>query len=296
MRKWVDRILTQLADNDERVRLLIADVGDFPEFSTQHPDKFYNIGVSESNTVGIAAGMASVGLRVYIYGVSSFFLYRAYEQFKYTLSYWKQPVTFIGVGFGWKYYFIGAGHFCPDDINLIQHLPNYLIRTPFTLDQLKKHLITPTLNPQYVRITSNIVEGRFANCLDKGYLLVSYGEMALSCIRVFNSIGLSSDVGIFLFDDLSRNNVNDKLSALKGKRLIVIEDQCEMGGLYMQLLSNGLDVAMHLHLPIYPGYIAPSRSQLIEQYGLDELTIFNKIQYLLANEKNTIDSTVSRKK
>ena len=47
MRKWLDIYLSELAKTDSKVRLLIADVGDFPCFSKEHPDKFINVGVSE---------------------------------------------------------------------------------------------------------------------------------------------------------------------------------------------------------------------------------------------------------
>ena len=62
MRKWVDRYLSEVADANNKVKLIIADVGDFPEFAKRHPEQFINAGVSESNAVEI--GRASCRERV----------------------------------------------------------------------------------------------------------------------------------------------------------------------------------------------------------------------------------------
>ena len=106
MRKWVDKYLTEVANNNDNIKLIIADVGDFPLFSSLHPKKFINAGVSESNAIGLAAGLSSEGFQVSVYGVSSFFLYRAYEQLKFSVAYWKKNITFIGVGFHWNWTFL----------------------------------------------------------------------------------------------------------------------------------------------------------------------------------------------
>ena len=44
-----------------------------------------NCGIQEPNMVNIAAGLASQGKKVIIYGVAGFVLYKAYEQIKFSL-------------------------------------------------------------------------------------------------------------------------------------------------------------------------------------------------------------------
>ena len=149
MRQSADEILTELAYEDTNIRLIIVDIGEFPLFEKNHADKFLNIGVAESNAPGIAAGLASEGMRVYIYGVSGFLLYRAFEQIKISIAYWKQPVTILGSGFGWKYSFIGRGHFTPDDIAIMRLMPNMEILTPCKEETLKSMLYKKTDNPRY---------------------------------------------------------------------------------------------------------------------------------------------------
>lgn len=274
MRKWVDKYLCELAYTDANVRLLIADVGEFPRFKESHPDKFINVGVSESNCINVAAGMSSTGLRVFVYGVSSFFLYRAFEQFKYSISYWQQPVTFIGVGFGWKYHNIGNGHFTPDDIALCRIIPDMRILTPYCLSQLKKQLWEREYNAaKYIRITANIVDEYYAfNSLgheDSTDVILSYGEMAHVAIAVANIILKTQYIRIELLSDITEDNIKKIAYKLRGRRVITIEDQCYHGSVACELLRNGVFPVKSFLLPTKPLGIADSRESLLKKYNLD---------------------------
>ena len=282
MRKWVDAYLTELANEDSNVRLLIADVGDFPMFSNTHPDKFLNVGVSESNCIGVAAGMSYEGLRVFIYGVSSFFLYRAYEQFKYSLAYWNRNVTFIGVGFGWKYYNIGVGHFCPDDISLVKNLPNFSVCTPFTLNQLRNCLRSKTLFPRYLRITSNFLDDGINTEYQIGtsvVTVVTYGEMAKVCNNALlaNKRTGAGDIGIILLDSLDDEILSLTAERLVGKNVVVVEDHICQGGLYSRLMEKGANICEHINLPLNTDKVAMNRLDLVREYGMDADSIIKRL-------------------
>ena len=280
MRKWFDKYLTDIAHINKMIRLIIADVGDFPLFSSNHPDKFINAGVSESNAIGLAAGLSSEGYKVYIYGVSSFFLYRSYEQLKYSVSYWKKNVTFVGVGFGWKYYNIGIGHFCPDDILLVQTLPYFEIHTPFQLSQLKNILFEESNNPRYIRLTANIVDESFyeAEMNKQKCILVSYGEMVKTSMAVIERLKTKNiDAGLIALQSLNEDYVISRVSAIKNTALIIIEDQYERGGVYPILRNYCSNVVLHIGLPLLPNKIAGSRQDLMKMYGLDIESIYKRI-------------------
>lgn len=287
MRKWVDIYLTKIANQDRMVKLIIADVGDFPQFSNQHPDKFINAGVSESNAVGLAAGLASEGFRVFIYGISSFFLYRAYEQLKYSVAYWKKNITLIGVGFGWKYYNIGIGHFCPDDILLVQNLPGFEIHTPYLLHQLCKILSTKSENPRYIRLTANIVE---QNQIKKDYtphnnMIISYGEMVKTSLSIAKKISIKKrDIGLVALSNLDEKYVKARMSLYEKVKLIVIEDQCKKGGILPILKDLNANIVLSIGLPLLPNEIAASRHELMKKYGFDEESLYSKILKVIDNE------------
>ena len=286
MRKWVDRYLSEIADANNKVKLIIADVGDFPEFSKRHPEQFINAGVSESNAVGLAAGLASAGYCVYIYGVSSFFLYRAYEQLKYSVSYWHKNITFIGVGFGWKYFNIGIGHFCPDDVLLIQSLPYFEIHTPYNLTQLKELLHHSSLNPRYIRLTANIVREDSNNYLSNSPVLITcYGEMVEACLSVVSSLTQQGyDVGLLPFSCLDKKKIETEIKKHEQSKFIVVEDQCNLGGLYPILRDINTIIITHICLPLLPNQVSSSRKELLKAYNLDEDSITNRIIEAIEHE------------
>ena len=67
-------ILTELAEKDKRIVLIIPDVGFnyMEEFQEKFPDRFFNLGVTEYSTMTIAAGLALSGLKPYVYSMINF--------------------------------------------------------------------------------------------------------------------------------------------------------------------------------------------------------------------------------
>ncbi len=61
-REFIDALI-DLAQNDEKIVLVIPDVGFnyIEEFQKKFPDRFFNLGVTEQSAMTIAAGMALGG-------------------------------------------------------------------------------------------------------------------------------------------------------------------------------------------------------------------------------------------
>ena len=64
MRSTVVRTLKELVDEGNDVHFLTADLGFkvLDPFREAYPNRFINVGVSEANMIGVAAGMAMTGL------------------------------------------------------------------------------------------------------------------------------------------------------------------------------------------------------------------------------------------
>lgn len=80
-----------------------------------------NCGVQEPNMVNVAAGLASQGKRVFVYGVAGFVLYKAYEQIKLNIKGWaeyKGSIIFVNAGHNGCYSICGRGHLVDDDLEL----------------------------------------------------------------------------------------------------------------------------------------------------------------------------------
>src|SRR3972149_8258895 len=79
-REFIDTLI-ELAEKDDRIVLIIPDVGFnyCEQFQNKFPDRFYNFGVTEEATMLIAAGMALSGLKPYVYSMINFVLFRPFE-------------------------------------------------------------------------------------------------------------------------------------------------------------------------------------------------------------------------
>jgi len=95
--------------------------------------KIVNCGVQEPNMVNIAAGLASQGKKVIVYGVAGFVLYKAYEQIKLNIKGWAEhtgSIIFVNAGHNGCYSICGRGHLVDDDELLMQALDIPLFDPP----------------------------------------------------------------------------------------------------------------------------------------------------------------------
>jgi len=124
--------LKELARKDERVFLLTADMGYsvFETFREEFPDRFFNTGIAEQNTIGIAAGLASRGNIVFVYSIIPFVTMRCFEQVRLDLAYNKSNVKIVGVGAGLAYGSLGSSHHALEDIAIMRSLPNMTVLCP----------------------------------------------------------------------------------------------------------------------------------------------------------------------
>ena len=127
-REFID-VLIELAEKDNRIVLIVADVGFnyIEEFQKKFPERFFNLGVTEQSTMTIAAGMALSGLKPYVYSMINFVVFRPYEAVRNAVCLHKANVKIIGVKGSEKYKFLGFSHNLiveNEEIRILQHLPN----------------------------------------------------------------------------------------------------------------------------------------------------------------------------
>jgi transketolase len=79
--------VTELGAEDERIVTLAADMSNtVAEFIARFPERYIEVGIAETNSVSLAAGLASAGLIPYIYSMSPFGMLKTCEQ-------WRTDVT-----------------------------------------------------------------------------------------------------------------------------------------------------------------------------------------------------------
>jgi len=150
--------LIKLAEKNKNIILLNDDTGFnlLEEFAKKFPRMYINCGIAEQTIMGIAAGLAKMGKKVYVYGIIPFAIMRCYEQLRDDVCYHNADVKIIGVG-GYQYYrFLGFTHNIEkdEDVKILKHLPNIKIYTPQTPQNVEK-VVLKTLKrrgPDYIRL------------------------------------------------------------------------------------------------------------------------------------------------
>jgi transketolase len=156
MRKQFVTTLMEIADADDRVVLLTADLGFMvlEPFAERHPNRFFNIGVAEANMISIAAGMAREGFIPFCYSIATFASMRGYEQFRNGAVLHNLPVRIVGIGGGFAYGSAGFTHHALEDIALMRVQPNVGIVAPADDAQVERALRDHYARPQpmYLRL------------------------------------------------------------------------------------------------------------------------------------------------
>jgi transketolase len=132
MRDAFSDTIVRLAKEDPNVLLLTGDHGYalFDDFRKECPAQYINAGIAEQNMVGMAAGLARVGFRPIVYGLSAFVPVRVVEQIKLDIAHDQLPVILIGDGAGFVYSYLGTSHQSAEDIACTRAIPNLSVYSP----------------------------------------------------------------------------------------------------------------------------------------------------------------------
>jgi transketolase len=106
------------------------DVFSLRQFRKEYPERFINVGVAEQNMINVAAGLASCGKKVLVFGISSFVTFRCFEQLKFNVCSMNLPVILAGVGSGLSFSYDGPTHHGTQDIAVLRSLPELAIYNP----------------------------------------------------------------------------------------------------------------------------------------------------------------------
>lgn len=132
MRKVFIEELCAAAVERDNIALIVGDLGYgvVEPFAQRFPERFFNAGVAEQNMMGLAAGLASEGLHVFVYSIANFPTFRCAEQIRNDVAYHRLAVTVVAIGAGLAYGNLGYSHHAVQDYALMRVLPHTLIAAP----------------------------------------------------------------------------------------------------------------------------------------------------------------------
>ena len=132
MRSCFNKVLVDLARQDHRIYLVLADIGygEIEPFAEAFPERFINCGVAEQNMAGVACGLALEGNIAVTYSIANFPTLRCLEQIRNGACYHNVPVKTVIIGGGLAYGALGVSHQATEDIAIMRALPNMVVVCP----------------------------------------------------------------------------------------------------------------------------------------------------------------------
>lgn len=127
------RALEALGAEHSDLVVVDADVGNSTRtewFGQKYPDRFFNIGIAESNLVGIAGGLASSGKTSLIASFAAFVICNAYDQLRMAIAYPRLNVKVVGSHAGISIGEDGASQMGIEDVSLACSLPGFVVIVP----------------------------------------------------------------------------------------------------------------------------------------------------------------------
>ena len=133
LRNIFGEALLALAEENPKVVVLDGDLGNSTKAEhvrKAYPDRFFNIGIAESNLVGVGAGLAGAGFYPFIVSFSSFLLCNAYDQIRLAVAMSDINATIVGSHGGITLGKDGPTQMGIEDLALTGGLPTFTIIVP----------------------------------------------------------------------------------------------------------------------------------------------------------------------
>jgi transketolase len=125
--------LLELARHDRDILVVTSDSrgsGRLAPFVNAFPEQIIEVGIAEQNLVGISAGLAASGKKVFAVSPACFLTARALEQIKNDVCYSDRPVKVVGISAGVSYGALGSTHHSLHDFAALRAIHNIRIVAP----------------------------------------------------------------------------------------------------------------------------------------------------------------------
>ncbi len=250
-RAMFGQFMMNIAKKNKKLMVLSADLGrssGLARFKIEFPDQYLSVGISEQNLIGVAAGLADEGFKVFATSFAPFLSMRASEQIRMNLGYMKHNVNLVALGSGLSMGFLGNSHFGLEDIAIMRTIPNLNVTCPADCPELGKVLHDYAFNdrgPSYIRLTGvpgskSLYEKNYEYSFGKNVkinsgkdiLILSYGSVLgeiKDSIKILKKFKINPEVINVLSLKPIDKSIDIKIK--KYKKIVVIEEHTLIGGL-----------------------------------------------------------------
>ncbi len=293
----------------------LAEATKTKDFKKLYPKRFFDMGISEQDMIGTAAGFSIGGKIPFACSFAIFSAGRAYEQVRNAVAYPNLNVKVIGTHAGLTVGEDGASHQAIEDISLMRTLPNMVVLSPcddletrWAVDWASKYV-----GPVYIRLSRPKVEGIYGENPDfveeglsekeqkrmikpkfelgkaiqhgdgKDATIIATGVEVIEALRAKNELA-KQGINVRVLDIHTIKPIDSEAiikCAKETNKIITIEDHSIIGGLgstVCEVLSSEYPTKV-IRMGIQDTFGQSGKwHQLLEEYGLTYKEIIERVK------------------
>ena len=306
MRDGYGKALMELCEKRKDVMVLDADVAKSTRtvwIRDKYPEHFLDMGISEQDMVGTAAGLALSGMVPFASTYCVFLAGRAWDQIRTTVCYNNLNVKLGGAHAGISVGPDGATHQALEDVALMRVLPNMTVIVPCDAEETRKATLAMAerQGPCFVRFGREAVPvvtdentpfeiGKARLCREGSDVTVfANGAMVFEAQNAADALK-KEGISVRVYDLHTVKPLDEEavLKAAEETGCIVTAEEHQVNG------GMGSTVAEFLakHCPVPMEFVGMQDSfgesgdpqELMDKYGLNQKTIEEKIPKVLARK------------
>ena len=183
-------------------------------FKKKYPERFFDCGIAEGNMMGVAAGLAATGKKVFAASFAMFSAGRSFEQIRNSIGYPHLNVNIVGTHASITVGEDGATHQCSEDLALMRTIPGMTVICPADVTEAYAAVeavinhdgpcylrfgryavpnLTPEILPDYkFEIGKGVTyrEGSDVTIIANGYMV----HLAVEAADILSAEGISAEV------------------------------------------------------------------------------------------------------
>lgn len=242
--------LAALGEQHPEIVVVDADVHNSTRtelFAKKFPNRFFNVGIAESNMVGVAAGLASSGKRAWVASFAAFVMCNSYDQLRMSVAFPCLDVKVVGTHAGISIGEDGPSQMGIEDVGLACSLPNFTVIVPADEPSMKAAVaaVAGIKTPAYLRAGRPNVPIVYPNGCDfqigkanrlrdgKDVTIIAHGLMVAPSLKAAETLA-AAGIQARVLDFHTAKPCDDAavLAAAKETgRIVVVEEHLFHGGL-----------------------------------------------------------------
>ncbi|NLG98340.1 MAG: transketolase family protein [Chloroflexi bacterium] len=300
--------LLEIARSDRDVLVVTSDSrgsGKLTHYGEVLPEQIIEVGIAEQNVIGISAGLASTGKKVFAVSPACFVTARSLEHIKNDVAYSNYPVRIIGISAGVSYGALGSTHHSLHDYAALRAINNITIIAPADNFETRETIkaIYNYNHPVYVRLGK--APQRHVHSQDSIFRIGEAAQLRDGSDLTFIACGETVPIALAAAEHLAAEGIScrvlsmhtikplDEMAVLKAAQetgaVITVEEHSKYGGLGEACAAIILQAGLSLPFKIigFPDeyMVNGSQTDIFNHYGISEMGLVETAHKLLSTKK-----------